>query len=137
MSQRKHRGGVSAVGSNPHLRLRLSQLEEKLQNLADVVQNNTAVFAGGFDAADRRIYSTMRVLSDMAAGRPLHEHSYIRPGAAGAGPKVTGIDWNQYFTEYEVVMALIRLAEIHGPNCIAEETEEEDPATLVFGGDAP
>ncbi len=137
MNQRKNRVGGSVAGQSPHLRLRLSQLEGKLQALADVTQNNTDVFASGFDAADRRIYAMMRVIQDIACHKEALHVTYevhLVPGVGRVSHEI--IDWNQYFTEYEAMRALVCLAETYGPTAQVEETEEEDPATLVFGGDA-
>jgi len=119
-------GADGVVGPTPHLRLRLSQFEQRLEALQDVVGNNTDVFAAGFDAADRRIYTLMRVVSDVATGRSLYLVS------DGVDER---IDYMQYFAEYEAIQALIVLAKVHGPAVQVEESEADyEESAVIFGG---
>ena len=128
MPQKRRRSGRpgadATVGQAPHLRLRLSQLEQRLDALHEVIGNNTDVFAAGFDAADRRIFTMMRIQSDIVRAVPIYQR-----GLNGE------VDFEQYFAEYEAAQALIVLARVHGSAVQRppEEPEYEESA-VIFGG---
>ena len=100
-----------------HQQERHLALNKRVQELADAFSINSDVFAGGFEAADRRIYTMMRVMNEM----------YFRPGSihlkrheervtdAETGEKYIQsgqtIDWTMYFAEYDAIQALVLLAE--------------------------
>lgn len=119
-------------------------LQENLQSLAEVQSTNTEVFASGFEAVDRRIYTMMRLLEE-AMIRPEAIYHKFPPERVGEEPALAdgraigaipwrfsaGIDWQRYFVEYEVMQGLIRFVQNHAAKCPVEE----DLSVTVFGGD--
>lgn len=124
------------------LQARLEALEEKCQLLGGALNQNTEVFASAYEAVDRRMYTIMRVLNEMHfKPSKLHtkverevlvdeftKESFIHGGRV--------IDWMQYFVEFDVMLALVKLAETH---CSEPQTQEEQPDNVVIfgGGDQP
>lgn len=138
---------------------RVQLLESKLQELTDAFSINTAVFAGGFDAADRRIYTMMRVMNEMyfspgSIYLKSHEEfieeqvvdewldrgeglqpvmrteKYLRAGQT--------IDWMRYFCEYEVLTALttfVQNAKMQYASRRTVDDEVEEVVTTTFGGE--
>lgn len=115
---------------------RVEALEEKAQILGEVFNQNTDVFAAGFDGVDRRLYTMMRVLRDMYFNPgKIHlktEREVIRE--EGMEPYIHGgrtIDWLQYFAEYDAMLGLKVLIETH---CKSEQEELPDNV-VIFGGE--
>lgn len=120
-------GADAAVAHRLQLPQRIDNLEHRVDLLQDVVGNNTEVFAAGFDMADRRIYTLMRVMNDSVA---LNRAPYKREEDG----EVT-IDWVRYYAELDAIQAFIVLAKVHGPAVQVEPDEEDyEESAIIFGG---
>lgn len=118
------------------LQARIEELEERNQQLADVVSQNTDVFAGGFETVDKRLYTMMRVLSEMYfSPSKIHlktERQVLKDEVTGESYIYAGrtIDWMAYFMEFHAMLGLVTLAETH---CLNKEEPLPDNV-VIFGG---
>jgi hypothetical protein len=119
-----------------NLETRVALLERRLQELADASQQNTTVFLSGFESVDKRMYTLMRIVSEMYF-RPgtIHlktEREVLRDEETGE-PYVHGglnVDWMAYFGEFHAMMALVALVE----SVQAQPAEEVPDNVIEFGG---
>lgn len=118
------------------LQARIEELEHRTQILGECANQNMEVFAGGFESVDQRMYTIMRVLSEMYF-KPSKIHlkterevfkddetgeTYIHGGRT--------IDWMAYFAEYHAMLGLVALVETH----CKDKKEEQPDNVLIFGG---
>lgn len=136
IGQREEEGPPREPPTLESLQAKIDQLEERNQQLADAFSQNTDVFAGGFEAVDKRMYTMMRVLSEMyfMPGK-IHlktERQVFKDEETGESYIHGGrtIDWMAYFGEFHAMLGLVALGETHCMN----KPEELPDNVVVFGG---
>jgi hypothetical protein len=114
---------------------KLEELEKNQQVIKAALEQNTEVFAGGFERVDGWVYVLQRVLNDMTRGT-VHVLNYTPEDEDSILEAEVDYEWyfRQYYGCYGFFAFIELLSESTEPLGVPE-TQHEDPETVVFGGD--
>jgi hypothetical protein len=142
LSKSLSKEAIPKIGNQepPDLQARVEELERRILLLGEALNQNTDVFAGGYESIDKRLYTVMRVLKEMYFS-PGKIHLKTEREVIKELDEVTGkmtsfihggrtIDWMAYFGEFHAMLGLVALVETH-----CQGKAEELPDNVVVFGD--